>query len=250
MRSTFFSLGQTLSTYRHGVGVFQESLDDAIQLLAHGRAWLHIFPEGRVRQDKNLTSMSPGTNHSCIMTADMTVRYFKWGVSRIVLETAVINGEQPIIVPLFIEGFDQVMHESRTFPRFLPRVGKHVKCTYGKPIDEAKIQPFIDRWKDLLKHGEKKDIAARDGRTETSLSLVDSQEAQAIRSELTKVIRDAVVQVRREAGYPEEHPYAHLAEFYDSEEGLKYDELSGIPRPEIFRKRQPQRSVWEKEGPN
>lgn len=56
LRSSFFSLGQTLPTYRHGVGVFQEALDDAIQLLAHGNAWLHVFPEGRVRQDKNLSS--------------------------------------------------------------------------------------------------------------------------------------------------------------------------------------------------
>lgn len=54
--STFFSLGQTLPTYRHGVGIFQPALDDAITLLSQGNAWLHVFPEGRIRQDKQLSS--------------------------------------------------------------------------------------------------------------------------------------------------------------------------------------------------
>lgn len=182
------------------------------------------------------------------------VRYFKWGVSRIVLETAVINGEQPIVVPFYIDGFENIMHESRTFPRFLPRVGKNVRCTYGKPIEEAKIQPFIDRWKKLLERERQRkkfiDSGPSVSAQDESISLLDGMEAQAIRSELTKVIRDAVVQVRRDLGYPEEHPKAHLAEFYDSAEGLKYDELSGIPRPEIFRKKQQPSKVWEKEGPN
>lgn len=57
--STFFSLGQTLPTYRHGVGIFQEALDDAIQILGHGNAWLHVFPEGRIRQSKDLSSEYP-----------------------------------------------------------------------------------------------------------------------------------------------------------------------------------------------
>lgn len=56
--SNFFSLGQTLPTYRHGVGIFQEALDDAIQLLGHGNVWLHVFPEGRIRQSKDLSSES------------------------------------------------------------------------------------------------------------------------------------------------------------------------------------------------
>lgn len=181
------------------------------------------------------------------------MRYFKWGVSRIVLETAIINGEQPIIVPFFIEGFEQVMHESRVFPRFLPRVGKSIKCTYGRPIEETKIQPFIDRYKALLDKNSKSSLMDHktSSQRESLVGAMDCTEAQLIRTELTKVIRDAVVEVRREAGYPEEHPSAHLADFYDSAEGLKYDELSGIPRPEIFKKREPkQNKVWEKEGPN
>lgn len=168
-----------------------------------------------------------------------------------------LTGEQPIVVPLFIEGFDQVMHESRTWPRFLPRLFKSVRCTYGRPVDEASLQPFIDRWR-LLSEAAYKD-AGRDVTTDSDEipeRLRDSPEAQAIRRDLTKVLRDAVGKLRTQAGYPAEHPLAHDPIFYDSEEGLKYDELSGIPRPEIFKKRPssssqpPGKEVYEKEGPN
>lgn len=179
----------------------------------------------------------------------MKVRYFKWGIARIVLETASISGAQPIIVPMFIEGLDQIMHESRTFPRFLPRLGKHVKCTYGSPIDEELIQPYVDRWHDLCAQADQKiDSRITNVPTESNQDLLDGEVAQEIRRELTKVIRDAVVELRAQAGYPPEHPLAHQAEFYDSSEGLKYDELSGIPRPEIFRKKIPRKKeVYEKE---
>ena len=158
-------------------------------------------------------------------------------------------GEQPIIVPFFIDGFDQVMHESRTFPRFLPRLGKKIKCIYGKPIDEAKLQPCIDRWR-VLSETAYKDADKRQTTDSSEIPqiLIDGQEAQDIRRDLTKVLRDSVVELRREAGYPDEHPDAHDATFYDSAEGLKYDELSGIPRPEIFHKKRSPNEVWEKEG--
>lgn len=179
------------------------------------------------------------------------------------METAQETGEQPIIVPLFIEGFDKIMHESRTFPRFLPRIGKQVRCTYGAPIDEAKVQPHIDAWNALRKtslegQGHGKNKCSHDDDDDAAAAAdawLDGAEAQKIRRDLTKVIRDAVAALRIEAGYPAEHPDAHRAEFYDSAEGLKYDELSGIPRPEIFKKKLPpsagtRSKVYEKEGPN
>lgn len=183
-----------------------------------------------------------------------TVRYFKWGVSRIILETATLTGEQPIVVPLFIEGFDQVMHESRTWPRFLPRLFKRVRCTYGQPIDEAAIQPYIERWRVLSEAAYKRaDRQITTDSEDMPEELMDGSEAEAIRRDLTKVLRDAVGKLRTDAGYPAEHPLAHDPVFYDSDEGLKYDELSGIPRPEVFKVRPPRRQVkevYEKEGPN
>jgi hypothetical protein len=63
--STFFSSGQTLATYRHGAGIFQPALDDAITLLSQSNAWLHVFPEGRIRQSKDYSSKSSVTLSSC-----------------------------------------------------------------------------------------------------------------------------------------------------------------------------------------
>ena len=146
--STFFALGQTLPTYRHGIGIFQPAVDDAIALLRHRNAWIHVFPEGRVRQSE-----------------DLSMRYFKWGVARMILEvscptpsltptttttTGSVRAVQPIVVPMFIEGLQEVMHDSRGFPTFLPRLFKRVKCTYGDPIPDDLIAPFVDRWRELV----------------------------------------------------------------------------------------------------
>ena len=136
----------------------------------------------------------------------------------------------PIIVPLFVDGMEQVMHESRTWPRFLPRIGKNVTCTYGDPIDDALVGKHIARWHEHC----------RNQGTET--------EADEIRRDLTKVIRDSVCALRTSRGFPPEHEHAHDAKFYDSEEGLKYDELSGIPRPAIFKPRAKRDKVWERES--
>lgn len=218
MLSTFFALGQTLPTYRHGIGIFQPAIDDAIQLLARRNAWVHVFPEGRIRQSE-----------------DLSMRYFKWGVARMLLEATALSNVQPIVVPMFIEGLQNVMHDSRSFPTFLPRLLRRVRCTYGEPIDDDLISPFVLRWRKLTETIDdlplEKDDAARQ---DAILAVTDGEEARAIRRELTKVLRDAVSQLRIECGYPPEHKQAHLAEFYTSEEGVKYDEFGNVPRPAIF----------------
>lgn len=68
--------------------------------LTRRHAWVHIFPEGMIHQKE-----------------DKTMRYFKWGVSRLILESDPL----PDIVPMWIEGPQEIMDEARTFPRFLPR---------------------------------------------------------------------------------------------------------------------------------
>jgi monolysocardiolipin acyltransferase len=115
--SWFFARGQVIPTYRllHGDpgGLFQPTVSHAIQLLSEtapnneqlgeGGKWMHIHPEGRTFQ-----------------SSSNIVRYFKWGIARMLLET---QPEPPRLVPMFIQGFDHVMPEDRTWPRFLPRVG-------------------------------------------------------------------------------------------------------------------------------
>ncbi|KAF8521152.1 acyltransferase-domain-containing protein [Gautieria morchelliformis] len=106
--SEFFRQGQVLETFR-GNGIRQHAVDRSIELLNQGE-WVHIFPEGKIAQP-----------------AHSKLRRFKWGIGRMLMET----DELPEIIPMWLTGFDQVMDESRRFPRFLPRAGKCVSVTFG-----------------------------------------------------------------------------------------------------------------------
>ena len=48
-------------------------------------------------------------------------------------------------------GFDTIMPESRTFPRFLPRPGATLSVTIGSPIT-SRIQPLVDAWREIASH--------------------------------------------------------------------------------------------------
>ncbi|KAH7063840.1 hypothetical protein BKA63DRAFT_183557 [Paraphoma chrysanthemicola] len=257
--STFFTLGQTLPTHRtmhsqYG-GLFQPTITQAIRLLSRGpfvhenappqkpttspkspdlidpfteghltfstngqdtfpapsayltrrHAWVHIFPEGMIHQ-----------------TEDRIMRYFKWGVSRLVLESE----PMPDIVPIFIEGFDEIMHETRTFPRFIPRPFKNVRVTFGEKLDtEAVFGDLRQRWKQMRAREEKAEGALEVGVLNDTLKYSD--EAVSLRKECTKRIRQAVLDVRRQRGYPEDDPKNSLAETWLREgperEGRKQD---------------------------
>ncbi|KAL1796603.1 hypothetical protein ACET3X_005143 [Alternaria dauci] len=241
--STFFTFGQVLPTHRSAHsqfgGLFQPTITEAIRLLSRGpfhkqdeavkpstspkspdlidpftnghftfstneqdtfpapsaylsrrHAWVHIFPEGMIHQTEN-----------------RIMRYFKWGVSRLILESE----PMPDIVPIFIEGFDDIMHETRTFPRFIPRPFKNVRVTFGEKLDAEEV--FGDlraRWKQMRANEERKG-----GRLEVGVlndELKYSPEAVSIRKECTRRMRQAVLDVRRQRGYPEDDPKNSLAE--------------------------------------
>lgn len=116
------------------------------------------------------------------------------------------------------------MHETRCFPRFLPRLRKRVSCTYGEPIPEHVFTPFVDRWRSLIAE-KAPDYETSDGLDEDRVPeiLKTGEEAMQIRVELTAVIRQAVSDLRRKAGYPDEHPRSAEASWYTSDEGKKYD---------------------------
>ena len=133
-----FGKGQVISTNRGG-GIFQLAVDRGIEKLADG-GWVHIFPEGYVN-----------------MTRKMTLRRFKWGVSRMILEAAGCESDEtaeqvekhlPVIMPIWITGFDQIMPEPRGWPRGLPRLGAKVGVHVGTPIDPSEIQAFVDAYMD------------------------------------------------------------------------------------------------------
>ncbi|KAF2448993.1 hypothetical protein P171DRAFT_352541 [Karstenula rhodostoma CBS 690.94] len=258
--STFFTLGQVLPTHRTAHsdfgGLFQPTITQAIRLLCRGpflnasdhfakpskslrspdvsdpfsgghltfstngtdtfpspsayltrrHAWVHVFPEGMIHQHP-----------------DKTMRYFKWGVSRLILE----SDPMPDVVPMWIDGPQEAMSEERTFPRFLPRLGKNISITFGDALDGEKV--FGDlraRWKQL--HAQE---AARSGKLEVGIlndALKYSDEVVALREECTARVRNAVLDVRRSRGLVDEDPKAGFAETWLREgpgrEGRKKDD--------------------------
>lgn len=156
-------------------------------------SWFHIFPEGMIHQAPN-----------------KTMRYFKWGVARLILEAS----ECPDVVPIWLEGFDQVMHESREFPRFLPRVGKEVSITFGKKVDtEAVFGESRRKWQQIRAKAERTSPDTRD----LPLGVLNDEllygtEAVELRKEVTMKVRNLVLEVRRSRGHSDEDPKAGLAE--------------------------------------
>jgi monolysocardiolipin acyltransferase len=168
--SHFFTLGQVHRTFRlHKSplgGLFQPTLNQLPHLLSGG-GWVHIFPEGRVHQHPT---------HQ--------MRYFKWGVSRLILEPEVA----PVVVPMFITGLEQVMAEDRGWPRFIPRVGKKVEIVYGDAVP-------TERWEDVRAAWQ-------------ALRGEEGEEAAKLRIETTRRVREEVVNLRRRLGFPDEEPGA------------------------------------------
>ena len=156
-------------------------------------SWVHIFPEGKIHQSPR-----------------QTMRYFKWGIARLILEA----NECPDVVPMWIEGFDQIMHESREFPRFLPRIGKKVSITFGSKVDaEKEFGELRSRWQKLKAKVEKADAQSRDLPLGVlSDELLHNKEVVELRKEVTRKIRNLVLDVRRSRGLPDEDPKEGLVE--------------------------------------
>ncbi len=253
--SSFFAHGQVLPTHRlaHSSfgGLFQPTMTQAIRLLSQGpsaalsshapssldqdasmrditdpfssaelvyttnridrfpapsayqsrrHAWIHVFPEGKIHQK-----------------GDMTMRYFKWGVARLILE----SDPCPDVVPMWIEGFEQVMHEARTWPRFVPRVAKDIRVTFGDRVDvDSVFGDLRARWKELYM-AELEKIPGKSLQVGTLTdALKYGDEAVELRKSCTLRLRDEVLKLRRQRGYPDEDPKARLVETW-REEGPK-----------------------------
>jgi monolysocardiolipin acyltransferase len=164
-------------------------------------SWVHIFPEGRVHQHPK-----------------KTMRYFKWGISRLILEAEPL----PTIVPIFIDGNQNVMHESRQFPRFIPRPGNNITVAFGEEVDGEKVFGDLrDKWKKLV---ELQKISLIKKGTGTEMAIGDltdglkyHDEAVALRMEVTKRVRLEVLKVRKSLGYPDEDPKEGLVDTWIQE---------------------------------
>jgi monolysocardiolipin acyltransferase len=150
---------------------------------------------------------------------ELNMRYFKWGVARLILESEPC----PDVVPMWIEGMEQVMSEDRKFPRFIPRQWKTVSITYGAALDVDKVFGDLrERWQRLYKmetakHGENKSLDM--GILTDELKY--GKEAVDLRIECTLRVRDEVLKLRREKGHSDEDPKWSLAETYAHEGSLK-----------------------------
>jgi len=138
------------------------------------------------------------------------MRYFKWGVARLILEPDVC----PDIVPMWIEGNDEIMHEARQFPRFIPRLGKRVGIWFGERISGDKDTVFADlrsKWRELVRRDENIGGGIEEMGV-LSEGLKNGPEAVELRKECALRIRQEVLKVRRLRGLPDEDPEDALAE--------------------------------------
>ncbi|KAF8314568.1 uncharacterized protein EI90DRAFT_3089979 [Cantharellus anzutake] len=146
--SSFFRAGQVIETFR-GRGIYQPAVNDAVRKLDDG-AWIHLFPEGYVNQAGGLLR-------------------FRWGVGRIIMNTRAF----PTIIPMWLSGFDKLMPESRSFPKFIPRLSpKHeVSITFGNPIDfkasYSPLGPLTQKAAQLMELGERLETHRRRRRSDT-----------------------------------------------------------------------------------
>ncbi|MCJ1404307.1 hypothetical protein MMC11_007532 [Xylographa trunciseda] len=168
-------------------------------------AWIHIFPEGRVHQHPR-----------------KTMRYFKWGVARLILEPDVC----PDIVPMWIEGNDQVYNEEREWPRFVPRPGKTLGIWFGENVGGARDNVFTElrrKWRELAED-ERKQRDSSKGHEELGVlseGLKYGKAAIELRIECTRRVRDEVLKVRRIRGLPDEDPKNGLVETWLEEGGKR-----------------------------
>jgi len=181
-------------------------------------AWVHIFPEGKIHQHPQ-----------------HTMRYFKWGVSRLILEAE----PAPDIVPMWIEGMDGVLHENRQWPRGIPRPGNDIRVTFGDVMDgERLFGDLRERWRRLkkqVKDDRRRVVDAepdqqRTGNEEELGVLRDDElrtgvEAVKLREECTLRMRQEVLKVRRQRRYPDEDPKCGLVDTWREEGGKREGQM-------------------------
>ena len=171
-------------------------------------AWIHVFPEGRIHQHPR-----------------QVMRYFRWGISRLILEPDAC----PDIVPMWIEGYENVYPEDRGFPRPMPRTGNEINIWFGENVAGAKpdakgnvFEGLRRRWRDLVERDEQEERVNGNGTGKRELGVLSDglmygQEAVELRMECTREVRKAVLALRRATGLSDEDPKSGLVETWKEE---------------------------------
>ena len=152
------------------------------------------------------------------------MRYFKWGVARLILEPDVC----PDIVPIWIEGHKEIMDENRVAPRWLPRIGKQCGVWFGQNMGGESEGVFYDlrrKWRKLVD-----ETKTTGGATDLETGVLNDElkygrEAVALREECTRQIRREVLRLRQSRGLPDEDPKEGLVETWREEGGKREGEM-------------------------
>ncbi len=128
---------------------------------------------------------------------------------------------------MFIDGNQEVMHESREWPRFIPRAGKKIRIAFGERVDGEKVFGELrERWRALVR-AQKEALERKGVEWESMMEMGElteglkfGKEAVALRKEVTMRVRLEVLKVRRSLGYPDEDPKQGLVETWIQEGGL------------------------------
>ena len=147
------------------------------------------------------------------------MRYFHWGIARLILEPDVC----PDIVPIWIEGNNEIMHENRAWPRWVPRAGKNCGVWIGRNIGGERESVFDEmrrKWRKIVEDNKRK------GAGDLDMGVLDDElkygeEAVALRKECTMQVRKEVLAVRRMRGLPDEDPKEGLWETWREEGGKR-----------------------------
>lgn len=174
-------------------------------------SWIHIFPEGMIHQHP-----------------DKVMRYFKWGVARLILEAEPC----PDVLPMWIDGLQDVYSNDRSWPRPIPRPGKNISITFGNLVDiQTVFEPYRQRWRELKATAKRKRLydgycpSTRNSLSDEVLGEIQDEElkygaeAEQLRVEVTLAVRNEVLKVRRSRGLPDEDPKRGFADTFKSEGG-------------------------------
>lgn len=173
-------------------------------------SWFHVFPEGFVLQLKE-----PDNN---------SMRYFKWGVSRLILEST----KAPVVVPIFAYGFEKIAPEDAAdegLKRWLPQnVGAEIHVHIGDAVSDEKIEMYRAEWRNLCKK-----YSDKDKPNDLSQELKEGKKAQYLRSELAAYLRGQVLGIRERLGMfnPES------LKFRDPKFWKEYTRTEGLSDPEV-----------------
>lgn len=135
---------------------------------------------------------------------------------------------------MWIEGNNEVMHENRAAPRWLPRVGKRCGVWFGGNVggeSEGNVfHELRERWRRLVEDDRRKGKGKGEAGAEMEVGVLSEDlkygaEAVKLREECTMKVRGAVLRVRRERGLPDEDPKEGLVETWRAEGGKREGQM-------------------------